>query len=620
MRETTKIKMEKIFSKKRLIFVLITALAFLAARSRTSLTDKESEFILGLKACREGKFHLAKDPPLPGLLYHGVFLLLSHLQSPLAPLLFNLIRPINVLLLSLTIGGVFVLLKRTTADILPLIIAIALAMDPFLVRLGLVSTNSVFALFFSIYSLVSLREGKEPASALLLGLAISSSWQSFSMYPLLLIALSISRFNMLINPKRAVGRTVIRIMGDAILFIAVPAALYTSFFLLHYSIQTHVSDSSNFFSVEFRATLVDPEQDSTDKYLMDRSIVTILNQRHRSYLSVEDGVPYGSAVKNAKSMWRIIKVHRVDEDNVGEEDPVEGRYIKNGDFVKITSFNDGRCLRMASEESDDKFKKIVSVRQEDDKATEEDLWVVVGEGRVLARESLVKFRHNKTQMELCMRNLQRSSTASERAINSSASEGKRLESSGSFGKYRKPVNGSIYSAHASRRFYISDNRNHDYYKNTFADGLPNEKTRGFPKVGFLRKFCEHHRRLLEMQSRSFYPISRAMVLAADMGHPLLGMARLVLSLLFPVLALFDRVRIARYGKGREMPPEYVLASVMYFSSILVGLCLCADLLYTTFLCVCSVWVFVSLFGSKASISVLVATLSSLAKDMICNQH
>jgi dolichyl-phosphate-mannose-protein mannosyltransferase len=613
MRETIKIKMEKLFSRKRFVCILVTALAFLVTNKKIPLTDRESEFILSLKAYKNGAFYFTRDLPFPGLVYHGIFLLVDHLQPALVPLFFSLVRPVNVLLLSATISGVFILLNKMAADTLPLVTALALALDPLLTKFSLVSTNSTFSLFFSVYSMLQLKKRNEAISAVFLSLAISCSWQALSVYPALLIVLSIDRFSMLINPKKAVYGTLVQIIRDVALFILGPAAVYVSLFWLQYSIQTHASGSSNIFSVEFRATLIDPEQEFTDKYLMDRSVVTILNQKHRSYLNIEDGIPYGSAVKNTKSMWKIIKVHRVDENNVAEEDPNEGRYIKNGDFVKLAAFSTETCLRVANEENDDKFKKIVSGVHQDDHAAEEDLWVVVGEGRVVARQSLIKFRHNKTQMELCMRNLQRSSILSENAA-SSTTDGEQPRRSESYSKYRKPVNGSIYSAHSSRKFYISDNRNHDYYKSAFKDGLPNEKTYSFPKIGFLKKIWEHHRKLVEAQSQSFYPVPSAVVTNA--GRPPLSIAMLVLSLSFPLFATFSRVGAMRHRRSWGIPSEYILVSVMHFSSILIGLSLAADPLYTTFLCACNAWAFISLLGPRASTPILVATLASLAKEKL----
>lgn len=607
MFKTSQAKIEKFCMNPNVAVMLITLISLLMVNKQIPTTNNEMKFVLSLKSYRNRMFYLHKNLPLPGLVYHGLYCLSVKLYPSMFPLVLNNVRLVNFFFFVLTMFGVFWLSRRIYSGIVPWIVVLTSTVSLSIDYSILLLTNDLLAVFFLVLGMIQLRTGHDMAAGAFLGLSVSCSWTALSVYPPLVIFYAIDLFYFLINPSNKIRKAVLSVVKKIVAFILIPISVYILSFWIHYSIQERSSSDIGRFTIEFQSTFKNDDQEAADKYLMDRSIVTILNQKHVTYLSIENDVSFGSDTKKENSVWTIIKVHLEEAGNaeVGEEN----RYIKDGDLVKIVGFDSNTCLRIVNDDTDDKFKKVLGFSQSNDVADEEDIWQIYGDGYVVARKSLVRFKHYKTSMYLCVRNPRKDDDSE-----TDADEEQDKDTT-------KMINGSLYASNESRLFYISDNRNHEFFKKNFEDGRPKETVMEFPRKSFIQKLLEHHNKLKDIQNESWDPMKRRTSFQLPSGDYyelrndlFFNVVSTVLSFAFPFLLLINHVLHSKYGKGLKIGREAPFICILYLGACLIELSLNIGQSLTNILRTLIVLSTITLFGTRF---VLISFSIFLSSSMRC---
>lgn len=594
---------EKLNTNKVVTATLIALLSFLAVNKRLPTTVDEVSFIQSFNSYRNRIFYFHKNLPLPCLMYYGIYRLSTYLHPLLFPLVFRNIRLVNFSVLVPTITGILWLSRKIYTGAMPWAVVLTYILNFAIDSSAILFTNDLFAVFFTVLGIIQMKKRHELAAGVFLGLSISSSWASLSVHLPLVVTSLTDALVFLADPVNKVHRAMFKMSKRILALILVPVLVYLTSFWIHYSLQEHVSESGSEFSIEFQSTLRSHTHEPADKYLMDRSVVTILNQKHRAYLNMEASEPFGCSVKDEGSMWTIVKVH-LDESGgakVGEED----RYVRDGDFVKIVGFNSNMCLRVVSDDSDDKFKKVLGFHQSGDSADEDDIWQIHGDGYVIARRSLVRFKHYKSSVDLCVRGLQRADDDSE------------AEDTDGHQRNRRIVSGSLYSESSSRLFYISDNRNHEFFKKNFEDGRPRESVLEFPKKSFVQKLAEHHTKLMRARKGTWSLFRKHILLPLPgRGHYKLehnvffDIASTACSFLLPILISANYIAHKKYGVKMQTERDTMVACVLYVCANAVELVLGTGQMFTSIIRIWVALAFMSLLGTKLTFAFLSVLLST----------
>ncbi|WEL38850.1 dolichyl-phosphate-mannose protein O-mannosyltransferase-like protein [Encephalitozoon hellem] len=558
MAKALQTKIKSSYSGQAFEIVLIAALSALLFNKKAPATKDEAEFVRNFRSYAAGRFYFYRSLPLPSLISYGLYRASTHMNMPLLSLVLESPRLVSLVLFIITMVQVYWLARETYNRILSWMV-VAVHIVGLLINTQIVFlTNEVFSIFFFVCAIAQLKRRRTVFSGFLMGLSMASNWASISVLPPLMVFYGLHLFSFVVNPKNKIRKAALKLIKGVAAFILLPVFIYVLSFFIHYSIQQQYTDDAEKFSIEFQATLVGSAQEPADKYLMDRSIVTILNQKHLAYLNMKDGTPSCSNQKTEDSMWVIIKVHPSDSAKNIEE---EGRYIGHGDLVKLVEFGSNMCLRVSNEDSEDKFRKVLGFSQQDNEADEEDIWQIIGDGPIISRRSLIKFRHYKTAMDLCVRSLQKSEEGETRG-----------------GDAEKVVEGSLYSDNKSRLFYISDNKNHDFFKKNFEDGRPKETVLHFPQKSFIQKMIEHHKRLARSPKWKWNPVKRHSVLSLQNGgthlmkHDVLfNTLAAISSFLLPITLLLNHISWEKYGKGLMTRKEDFFVCTVHLCAVLMGL-------------------------------------------------
>ncbi|KMV65989.1 hypothetical protein M970_060890 [Encephalitozoon cuniculi EcunIII-L] len=595
MSKTLQTKIGGSRSSQMVEVVLVVVLSFLLFDRKVPITKDEAEFARNLMSYGDRKFCFHRHLPLPGLICHGLCRLFAALNIPLLSLAAENPRLVSFTLFVVTMLQISWLAQETYNRMVSRIVVAVHTIGLLINTQIMFLTNEMFSICFLASAIVQLKKRRNAISGALLGLSVASSWVSLSVLPPLAVFHGISLFTFIVDPSNKVCKGALRAAKGVVAFVLVPASVYALSFLVHYSIQHQHTADARGFSIEFQAALKDSIQESADKYLMDRSIITILNQKHNTYLNMRAGIPSCSSEKTEDSMWMVIKVHPSDSNgNVGEQD----RYIGHGDLVKIVELGSSMCLRVGSEDTEDKFRKVLGFVQEDNDANEEDIWQIIGSGPVVSRSSLVRFRHYKTAMDLCVRNLRKPEEDGE-------------------DKMEKAVNGSLYSDNRSRLFYISDNRNHDFFKKNFSDGRPAETVANFPQKSFWKRILEHHRRLIKGFRRRWALVRRYALLPLQNGktrqvkHDILfNVLTMLSSFLLPVVLVLNHISWRKYGKGLVTREDNFFICMMHLCAVLIETTLNLGQALTEVLRIWMALSLVSLFGTRPVFLLFSVFLSS----------
>ncbi|KAH9411239.1 hypothetical protein HK407_06g10680 [Ordospora pajunii] len=605
-----------------MLVVFAVSMAISSRHRLGATTPDEAELMNSQMAYAARRFEPSGGMPLPGLLLYAMHLICSSVGIPWDLSSIHTYRLVSQVLFSISMVKVQELSRETYSSKISWIIALShsllLARD----RSTFIASD-LLSVYFALLGLVQLKRQRILASGVLLGLSLSSGWGVLLiMLPMVMLYL-ISMFSFVTDSRNALCTAAGMMLRRIMAFVAIPMSIYLLSFYAQYAIQSMHSEHAKGFSIEFQATLHGSTSTLSDRYLMDRSTVAILNQKHRSYLAMKDSVLVCSADKDSSSMWTIIKLHLMSNKGPSTE---EDRYIQNGDLIKVVNTDTAMCLRVASPDKDDKFKNVVGFAQAESQADEDDIWQVIGDAYILSRTSLVRLKHYKTSTELCVRNL----WASNDGNSHNSHETHESES-------LKSANASLHSSQDSRLFYISDNRNHEFFRTKFPDGRPKQSVLYFPAKGFFAKTVEHHMKSLfnhQLSGNAWSALRRyyTAVLSKNVVHSigsgvLLDFAVYTASISFVLVLIANHVLYMKYGvsimrrfSGMDANADHVFASMAYICAMLASITLgfgdsFAKVLNIWialgFVSFCGVWYVIAAFSIVAALSISTLTSTNM---------
>lgn len=340
----------------------------------------------------------------------------------------------------------------------------------------------------------------------------------------------------LINPNYSIFQTILKGLKTLTLLSVVPLIFCTAFLLLDLSIRDHHSVASLSFPLSFQATLKHfnitqgfiemhkPGHPSkTDRYVMDRSIITLHNKKHNVFFSINE------VINGSKIFIKFCEIHKIHKKNFEDEEP---RFLKNGDFVKFKHIEKDLFVGIKRKDADEKFVELSLGAFEKD----EDLWEIITDGYLQARFSEVIFKNVGSGDHLC------------------AKTGTNLPT----------LSSSFYSDKQSRIFHIAGNINHGYFKNTFNDPRAKETTSEYLRLTFLNKFRVYLGALdLKANSKLEAVSMRKMIL-------FVAIAPLVLAIVF-LNELFKARKIPSFPISKQTSTSVIVLVVVGMFAPIIGL-------------------------------------------------
>ncbi|KAG0434000.1 hypothetical protein DMUE_5337 [Dictyocoela muelleri] len=205
--------------------------------------------------------------------------------------------------------------------------------------------------------------------------------------------------------------------------------------------------------------------EKVDMYVLDRSIITLINEHNQIYLNGNQKMIGGN--KKVKSIWRIIKAHHRDDQNKNK--PIdhltehELLFIKNNDTIMLENIYHDKYLK--SEQCDKKFCSCSLEKKY-------EYWKIISDtDYVMTRKSKIRFQNLTTGKYLSMKD--------------------------------KQFYTSFDLLHKTRDFYVEDAKMEDFYKKY----LPNEKVKfevsKYPKTKNYKRAIELFIKNLE-NNKNFY--------------------------------------------------------------------------------------------------------------------
>lgn len=300
-----------------------------------------------------------------------------------------------------------------------------------------------------------------------------------------ILTLSTRFFMMATDPRNSVEKTVCRYIKITAMVLAIPVVFLISISSLDLSFRNMHSSIALNYPIPFQASLskfnvyngfkdghgrMSNTLDSTHLYVMDRSVISLLNRKHKVFFEIND------TVDSSKEFVEFCEIHKIHEDEFDNEEP---RFIKNGDTVKFRHLVDEKYIGIKRTDNDEKFVPLKIENSEDDS----DLWEVICDGYLKAWTSEVRFKNLSTGDFLSVR---------------------MVKNSGQ-------MMGSYHSEVSSRVFYISSNTNHPFYIESFTDEKARSTVSQFSRYGMMRMIVEYIKAVdvksnakIEIRSCSFY--------------------------------------------------------------------------------------------------------------------
>lgn len=232
----------------------------------------------------------------------------------------------------------------------------------------------------------------------------------------------------------------------------------------------------------------------TDEYVMDRSQIALISMKYNGFFEAKD------KIYTSKKFNMFAEIHKIHQEDFDNEEP---RFIKNGDFVKFKALNSDKFVAVKKEDGEQKFTDLQLGTFDDD----EDMWIVECDSYLKARLQDVKFRSVKSGEYLSVRK------------------------DSSLGLYA-----SQYSELLSRRFMISYNINHVYFKTNYKDEKSRIKIEKFKGSEYLDFFLEHTRYLKGIKESK-----------QEEREVKQGIGILILAIFFTILKIANFISEQRYG-------------------------------------------------------------------------
>lgn len=279
------------------------------------------------------------------------------------------------------------------------------------------------------------------------------------------VALSVRFFMMAIDPKNDVEKTVWNYIKTMGILLIQPMVFLFAISAIDLNFKNRHSDLALNYSIPFQASLknfniykgfikghdsIENELNSSHQYVMDRSIISLLNKKHKVFFDIKD------TIESSKEFVEFCEIHKIHEDEFDNEGP---RFIANGDTVKFKHLIDEKFVGIKRNDPDEKFVSLKIDNSEDDS----DLWEVICDGYLRAWSSEVVFK-----------NLNSGDFLSVRMV-----------------KNDGQIRGSYHSEPSSRVFYIARNTNHPFYIENFIDEKARSTVTQFKKYGMIRMIIEY---------------------------------------------------------------------------------------------------------------------------------
>ncbi|KAI4291550.1 hypothetical protein PAPHI01_0824 [Pancytospora philotis] len=257
---------------------------------------------------------------------------------------------------------------------------------------------------------------------------------------------------------------------------------------------------------------------STDAYVMDRSIISLVNLKHRTFINHPSEQNTGRVCS-----FEIQKIHQ--EDFSGEEP----RFIENGDTIKLRHIDSDTFLGIQkAPEGSEKFADAYFGEFEND----HDMWRVECDGMLRARSELLRLVHTGTGLVLCCTKSGRSTS----------------------------LHGSVYAEKSSRLFCIVSNSNHTFFKTNFSSPLKDLQVHGYFAHGYLKRLAEYAFNKLGSSQLSAQKVFDSRSARATIFCSYVLRANLVLSAVSIILLLLNYVSLRRYKRSvNVLGVEYLYA-------------------------------------------------------------
>lgn len=396
---------------------------------------------------------------------------------------FTILRMISVFLqtfsLILTYKALCCSLKKTKSLLITLFFLFETAFN---VHYGLIISDT-YLHFYSVlmfYSFIKFYYTRKNYYLLILGISYSVSIATklsaiFTIIPYLLWLLC-DLYYMAIDKNRklffSINSTFVNIIYRIICFILLPVFVYLLSFYIHFKFQDSYSDDAEKFSLNFQGLFKNNLLEVSDKFLVDRSLVTMINKETKLYIKSEGKnyekgsqhqIVYADLYKNENAIWQLIKIH-YDGNSIDH-------FIKNGDYIKILNVLTGKYLRtdnvFAENSYENKFREVCCQGSITDENDDNHVWIIQSKSeKIKTRESVFSLLHPRTGLYLGVISTKNTK--------------------------RNDVYSSVDGAHKFRYFLFEDNKIDKNYKNSIENDHINEKVYTYKKLPFFMMLYEYH--------------------------------------------------------------------------------------------------------------------------------
>lgn len=336
-------------------------------------------------------------------------------------------------------------------------------------------TNTSFVLLTMSMFLYTLIKENWWLSSPLVGMLMSSDPLG-QVYLLYFVSVKMQEiYHIFINPRTNFSTIMKNILYSFIQILIIPTTIYFSIIALDVAVRNRWSIRANTYSFNYQSNLqgfninqkISPyfekialknPNEKPHRYVMDRSVITIMNINHKGFLAC----PNDKKIQNVSNLI-YFEIHKIHSDSFEDEEP---RFIKNNDNVKFKSITKDVYLGIKDPKVKIGDQKLLDVSF-DEFENDDDIWKVECNGYLKAREHSVQFIHvNKKKYLGCSR------------TNNSLI-----------------IHSSVYSDKKSRLFYIAENENHSYYIDNFEDERAREIAHAFPRYSFYQRCLEYYKSL-----------------------------------------------------------------------------------------------------------------------------
>ncbi|KAM0675019.1 hypothetical protein GVAV_001358 [Gurleya vavrai] len=541
----------------------------------------DSDFLKSIKNTLENKFTFNNEPP--GLNFLASVFLRKFIKDYevkynvedfiiLKPI--KIIKNILILLSTLVIFIVYkILCKLSDAKLAFLMSTLFLLNTSKVLNFSLLSFDLIvlFLHLTSIFYFLKYLQNENFKDVLLAGiflsmLIVSSRYAIYTFLPILIKSL-INLIKIAANKKRPLitgnNSLIYAFLKTIFSLLILPSLFYIFTFTYFFNNQKNFSDDATTFSLRFQGQLKNNLLEVSDQYLIDRSIITLINKENKVYLKSENKnyqkgseqqVVFAEDYKDENSIWKVIKIH-IDNDNEKVTDADRNFFVMDGDYVKFVHVLTDKYLHshnIESENSSNKKLKEVSCYGgfKEGNTDENDYWVIKSDTKyVQTRISDLKFLHVKTGNYLGVKT----------SVTNKNDERHEVYSSGE-------------GAKKYRSFIIEDNRIDEHHRNNTKDKRINDKIQNYDRLPFWEMFREYHMKLYFEKSNenkknynvSFKDIFNIRTKEKKYKFTEMNVNSILLlkAIFFPIIAIINKALDIRMKKSTKIPDEiYILFSI-----------------------------------------------------------